>query len=401
MDAARTPFKALRDAENNLTPRRNIRAGMQTQLARLEHDQQKGTEKKIAELKDQIKKAELDDQPQEKEVELLKRKAIRESEQLKWEAMREVDLPFNHLSNLISIKYGEKLVLLSQAATPIIGALPSIPPSSTNPYTGAQATGAARASLQRALDNYKTGHINLPPHPSDSELHRSDTRSFGESHASELSSITSNTTSPGVPSTPPDSTKPLTQVPSISAPKPTESTVPSVEHQSLPLNPPALNQSPAQIPPTQPGDGAQHVSPQVAVVASNVMPAAPAPAAAETAVTAAAGSTGPGPASHDTSGGVLANVPATASEAAQRHESAEEEKKRLQATYSQAAPTPQPEPNSGAAAGTSTSHHESAEDEKKRLEQEERERLLRGGTDGNNHPGGKSPDEELPPYQDL
>lgn len=93
LDSARAPLKALRDAENNLTPRRNIRAGMQYQLSKLEHDQQKGAEKRIAELKDQIRKAELDDMHQEKEVELLKRKAVRESEQLKWEAMREVRAP--------------------------------------------------------------------------------------------------------------------------------------------------------------------------------------------------------------------------------------------------------------------------------------------------------------------
>jgi len=47
-------------------------------------------ERKIAELKEQIRKAEFDDGPQEKEIELLKRKAVRESEQLKWEAFREV-----------------------------------------------------------------------------------------------------------------------------------------------------------------------------------------------------------------------------------------------------------------------------------------------------------------------
>ena len=81
---------------------------------------------------------------------------------------------------------------------PIIGALPFVPPSQTSPYTGAQATGAARASLQRALDNYKTGHINLPHQPSGADLHRSDTRSFGETHASELSSIASGATSPGI-----------------------------------------------------------------------------------------------------------------------------------------------------------------------------------------------------------
>jgi hypothetical protein len=92
LDAARAPLKALRDAETALAPRRNVRAGLHTQLARLEHDQQKGMEKKMIELKDQIAKAESDDQAQEKEIELLKRKAVRESEQLKWEAVREASL---------------------------------------------------------------------------------------------------------------------------------------------------------------------------------------------------------------------------------------------------------------------------------------------------------------------
>jgi Eisosome component PIL1 len=92
LDSSRAPLKALRDAETNLAPRRNIRTGLQLQLAKLEHDQQKGAEKRIVELKEQIKKAELDDQTQEKEVEIMKRKAMRESEQLKWEAMREVSV---------------------------------------------------------------------------------------------------------------------------------------------------------------------------------------------------------------------------------------------------------------------------------------------------------------------
>lgn len=93
LDAARAPLKALRDAETALAPRRNVRAGLHTQLARLEHDQQKGMEKKILELKDQISKAENDDLAQEKEIELLKRKAVRESETLKWDAIREAS-PF-------------------------------------------------------------------------------------------------------------------------------------------------------------------------------------------------------------------------------------------------------------------------------------------------------------------
>ncbi|KAK0456505.1 Eisosome component PIL1-domain-containing protein [Armillaria borealis] len=375
LDAARAPLKQLRDAEVALTPRRNIRAGLQNQLARLEHDNAKGMEKKISELKDQIKKAEADDQPQEREVELLKRKGIRESEQAKWDAIRE---------------YGEKLVLLSQAANPVIAALPTLPPTESSPYKGAQATGAARASLQRALDNYKTGHINLPPQVAGSDLNRSDTQSFGESHASELSSMDidiAGATSPGIPLSPPlNATKESSQVSSESTKKYAPPSSPPPQTQSPPINPSNLNLSPTPIPssgspsslspgaPSFPSDPSKPTLPPIT------------PTIAETGVPVTAGESGPGPASgslHDNkaSGG-------------NKFVSAEEEKKRLAATYSQAYNAP---PASQPASSTS----ESAEEEKKRLE---RERALKeagnhgptGSGDGNTHKDG----DDLPPYQD-
>lgn len=90
LDAARAPFKQLRDNETTLGPRRAVRAGLQTQIGRIEASQEKGYEKRLAELKAQLAKAEKDDEPAEKEHEILKRKALKESEQLKWEAYREV-----------------------------------------------------------------------------------------------------------------------------------------------------------------------------------------------------------------------------------------------------------------------------------------------------------------------
>lgn len=90
IDASRAPFKALRDAENTLGGRRNIRVSLHNQIARIEHDMQRGSEQKLAELKQQLHQAEVNDEPLEKEVELLKRKAVRDSEQMKWQATREV-----------------------------------------------------------------------------------------------------------------------------------------------------------------------------------------------------------------------------------------------------------------------------------------------------------------------
>jgi len=421
LDAARTPLKALRDAETALAPRRNIRTNLKTQLARLEHESAKGFEKRIAELKEQIRKAEFDDQDQENEVEILKRKGVRESEQLKWEAIRE---------------YGEKLVLLSQAATPIITALPSLPPTPANPYSGSQVTAAARASLQRALDNYKTGHINLPPQSAGSDLSRSDTRSFGESHASELSSMTAPATQPGIPMTPPvgpvdGNTASSVSIPSTSkSPDFPDSFSPPVKSQSPPINPSHLNLSPAPIPASSSSSSATGVPLSGSPAVLSPDPVKPTvdttlppitPTVAETGVPVTAGAEGPGPASGSLrdikaasasagprSGGLPGNEPAapygqsptsaSTGTGPQKFETAEEEKKRLAAQYSQAHSQQRPQPEGRGPA------YESAEEEKKRLEREERERLLRQGGSGStsaNDNETEDPKEELPPYQDY
>jgi len=418
LDAARIPLKTLRDAETALAPRRNVRAGLQSQLARIEHDQQKGMEKKIAELKEQIKKAELDDLPQENEIQILKRKAIRESEQRKWEALCE---------------YGEKLVLLSQASGPMIAALPSTPPTPTTPYSGAQQTGAARASLQRALDDYKTGHIKLQSHPPGAALSRSDTLSFGESHASELSSINSEQTHSNVPLTPPSSTKPLPSAPQ----SPGKSATPG------PIDPSSLNNTPTPIPNVSsdtPATNVQAPSSPGATIAN--LPPAPVPTIADTGHPVVAGDQGPGPShgslqdmKHSSGTAAAVSVPpatesgntaavskppgtesgtAAAVVPSPHHEGAEEEKKRLAAEYSRRAASeasrPPPPAESTLPAQTSqiesvpppAAKHETAEEEKKRLEREERERLLRaGGTTHSADDSKRDKDDDLPPYQDI
>ncbi|KZS93099.1 hypothetical protein SISNIDRAFT_411831, partial [Sistotremastrum niveocremeum HHB9708] len=152
LSASRGALKALRDAEAALQPRRNIRSGIVLQINRLKNEGQRGAavDRKISELQDSLRRAEEEDSQHEKEIEILKRKSLKESEEAKWDALRE---------------YGEKLILISQASTSILNALPSIPPSAESPYTGARTTASTRASLQRALDNWVTGHINVPSLP--------------------------------------------------------------------------------------------------------------------------------------------------------------------------------------------------------------------------------------------
>jgi hypothetical protein len=90
LDSARGPLKVYRNAESSLASRRNIRAGYDREISKLEVDRPRGHEKRIAELEQLLKNAEIDDDPLEKEVERLSRSAIRENEQLKWAALREV-----------------------------------------------------------------------------------------------------------------------------------------------------------------------------------------------------------------------------------------------------------------------------------------------------------------------
>ncbi|EGO20068.1 hypothetical protein SERLADRAFT_453364 [Serpula lacrymans var. lacrymans S7.9] len=422
LDAARTPFKALRDAENALAPRRAARQGLQNQIARTEHDQLKGSEQRLAELKQQLSRAEAADEQPEKDVELLKRKALRESELAKWDAMRE---------------YGEKIVLLSQASKSIIGALPTLPPSPSSPYTAAPSTAAARASLQRALDNYKTGHINLPPPSPSPSSHGGgsdidgDTRSFGESHANELDSLASESdhTQPGIPLTPPPP-----QPRSVSGTEQGGSAEDAERTRSPPINPSALNNAPALLPapipssspsafPSAPGLVDTSSSSSAPAQTTSPLTIPPQPTIAETGVPLSASSaSGPGPKSgslKDVRGaredagvrsgggyggyGQTPSPQAATTEAA--HPTAEEEKARLEraerervasSSANESAPT------------TATPGYETAEEEKKRLEKEERERVLAGGganqnVSANEGEGAKKEDEdeELPAYQEM
>lgn len=368
LNAARSPLKALRDAESAIIPKRNARANLQNRIRKLEHSQEKNTERQIAELEDQLARSEKNDEPQEKEILILKRKAVRDSERAKWEAIRE---------------YGEKLILLSQAANPIIEALPAVPPSQEKPYTGAQQTAGARAALQRALDHYRPGLTTLAP----ADLSRSDTRSFGESHASELGDIpTGESTHPGLPVTPP----------------PGE----TGRNSPAPIDPQALNTKPAPIPARSPSDSVP--------IPGGLHPAEGSPGAsipeggptlAETGVPLSAGPSGPGPSSgslkdvRSGSQGLDAQsddqvrkttVDDLYSSPQSQGGTAKEEKRRLEREEMERAATGTPKPQ-----------FESAEDEKRRLEREEQQRVRAGGGGEAQNQGEQKDSEELPPYKDI
>jgi hypothetical protein len=368
LDAARTPLKALRDSDATIATHRNIRTGYARDI-KIETDGSRTNEKRVAELERLLEKAETEDVPLEKEFELLARKSIKSSEQTKWDAIRE---------------YGEKLIILSKAATRVLELLPSVPPSQEVPYVGAQATAAIRAAVQHALDHYKAGDVDLAPTDGGVDLSRSDTRSFGETHATELSSIGGS----ALPPAPVD--KPVATSPQPSSTSPV-------------INPQQLNQTPVQIPSLT-----QNTAPSTAVPSDPNYPTVNIPAVMETGIPQSAGPDGPGPSS-----GTLQDVRSTTNptDSASGYgvgvgtasgsvlESAEDEKKRLEREERERVLRA-----GGTTSASQPQQFESAEDEKKRLERQERERILAAGQsqqEGAHSDDDNATGEDLPPYKEL
>ena len=371
-------MKSIRNEESTLSPRRNVREGIKLQINKIKSDGQKGAavEQKIAELENQLKKAEAEDADAEKQFEILKRKALRENEEVKWSAIREVCLVHivqpNCLLMLSTPQYAEKLILLSNASTSFLDALPSVPPTTENPYTGAKSTASTRASVQSSLNKWVTGHVKIPELNTSVDGIEPDTRSFGETHASELSSIGNADGASSVPST--------GALNASSSPATQSST-------NQPLDTKQLNQTPVQIPGHPSAERPIATSPSA--VSGSPPPSQPSvpttsPTVAETGVPLASGTTGPGPRKGSLSQQGPGKVSAYGSAEAiasvtPSYPSAEDEKRRLAREERERIL------NQGSSSSAPT--YESAEDEKKRLERQERERVLQLGGSGGSGSG--------------
>jgi hypothetical protein len=359
LDTARAPLKALRDNEATLTPRRNVRAGLKIQIERLEHGQEKGAEKRIAEVKEQLAKAEKDDEPLEKEHEILLRKALKESELLKFQALRE---------------YGEKLSLVAQAAESLVAVLPSVPPSPERPYASKDETGTIRASLQYSLDHWTPGDATLTV-SAGANLDRSHTQSFGETHSEVLKRI----------NTAERQTDPA-------SPPPGGSFEPS--HDSSSDAKPSA--APASVPVSTQDSGSTAIPPTTSAVDSPVPVPTPDLSSSTNLSTAATKGSPINPAVEPIQ---PAPIPSTSSSVAVPVTSP----RPVTGSYFSKVPsaTPGVVETSESSSDAVPKRYESAEDEKKRLEREEREKLLRGQTSGQGEPDVNEEGDTPPPYQDV
>ncbi|KAG8690993.1 hypothetical protein FRC11_007567 [Ceratobasidium sp. 423] len=433
LDSSRASYKSLRDAETTLHPRRTARAGMKAEIDKIRQAGATGKApangaERIAELEAQLRKAEQDDAPQEREVVLLRRRALIECERKKWAGFRE---------------YAAKLELLADAAEALLEELPE--QESTGAYAGAQNTARIRSQLQSTLDSYQPaqGRSNRfkAPHADPGVGIGADTRSFGETHKDELSSLPPTAaptpqTGPGVLAEQRFGQQgsgqhfdPATVQPGSEGATRTDTTATTghAPAQPAPINPAALNNAPASIPTHSPNvssplrdtaatQDATRVPSTAGATAAPPTTTSPVPipsaqndvTVAETGVPLSAGAEGPGPKSGSLS---RDNVPTTAPPTgppqtgivpppaddqlpgfagATKHESAEEEKARLAKEERERLLRTE---------GASTVHP-TAEEEKARLEREERERLLQGQTQGQDEKreDGKA---TLPPYADF
>ncbi len=311
-----------------------------------------------------------------------------------------------------------------------------MPSSKFQPYTGAQLTASIRTTLQQALDQWQPGDSTLLLRElTAADLSRSDTRSFGVTHAQELARINSaepnanssipltpppthgshppqasshNSNGPPPSAIPPASVSPIAMTSAL--PTTSKASPPPQGSASPPLNPAVLNQAPAPIPTTA-ASLTPVISPDPTEPTVKIPTAAP--TVAETGIPKSAGPDGPGPVSgslkdikHSSPIATAAPVPIPVSKTTETQnlpsyggpaalESAEEEKKRLEREERERLL------RQGGSA-VEQPKYESAEDEKKRLEREERERILAaGGSSDANRRDSKDGDPELPPYQEF
>ena len=291
-------------------------------------------------------------------------------------------------------------------------------PSAPGPYQGQQQTTAVRAALQRALDSgYAPPTEQLPINLG--TISADDKKSFGETHAHELSQIsatadsghndagsppqTPKSSASTHPNTQPINTAALNNAPTSIPPptmnrntySPPATSAPLPTSQSQSYNPPT-DAPQSYAPPSAPPPGAPipYTAPVAVPTSHNDVPQAP--TVAETGVPVSAGAEGPGP------------VQGSLAHNGEKDESVPRPALGYGVGNGEVEPVPpryvgptagSQEVNlqaSGSIRRPAEPHHESAEEEKQRLEREERERVLRGDTLNEDKASGGAP----PAYDD-
>ncbi|KWU42797.1 hypothetical protein RHOSPDRAFT_35637 [Rhodotorula sp. JG-1b] len=193
MEESRIVLKDIRNFENDLVPRRRNQHNLATRIATLQKEVAAATSKKsdrkyedqIVKLQAELQAVAAENLTFETSFSVLKRTKLHEAFSLQFEAQKEL---------------GEKLALIGGYGELLLQGMET---DGTGPdYSGKERTARVKAELEEALKNWSPSPMpQLNAHDDGSSsalLDRSDTRSFGDTHASVLGDDTRSETSAAI-----------------------------------------------------------------------------------------------------------------------------------------------------------------------------------------------------------
>ncbi|GJN90090.1 hypothetical protein Rhopal_003088-T1 [Rhodotorula paludigena] len=179
VEESRVILKDIRNFENDLVPRRRNQQSLATKITALEKEigaSKKGADVKqsdqLSKLRGELSQLEAENATFEQSFETLKRQKLHEAFSAQFRAQRE-------LGEKMALVAGYGDVLLQGMESEGVGA----------DYRGKDRTAQVKVELESALKNWVPGPT--PRLQQQGGLDRSDTRSFGETHASQLSQLDS------------------------------------------------------------------------------------------------------------------------------------------------------------------------------------------------------------------
>ncbi|GAA6036778.1 hypothetical protein JCM8097_003475 [Rhodosporidiobolus ruineniae] len=222
LEQSRSLIKDIRNFENDLVPRRRNATAISTKIATLRKENKKNSEEQINKLSTELSQLEQENSTFESSFRTLKRTKLHEAFSLQFAAQQEL---------------GEKSALVARYGQLLLQGMETDGAGSA--YSGKERTARVKAELEEALQKWTpAAPAKLQEATGSSFLSRSDTRSFGETHSSQLSQLGSPTP---------------TAQPTFSSTD--ASTIPAAHGRvvpPLPPHPPALHQQESFVPPLPP-----------------------------------------------------------------------------------------------------------------------------------------------------
>ncbi|GAA5994280.1 hypothetical protein JCM11641_006395 [Rhodosporidiobolus odoratus] len=216
LEESRAKLKDIRNFENDLVPRRRNAAAISVKIAALRKEKPSTkTDDQLSKLTSELSQLEIENATFEASFDTLKRAKLHEAFALQFAAQKEL---------------GEKLAIVSGYGELLLQGMET--DGIANDYRGQDRTARVKAELEDALNSWTASPAPKLKEPSGSGfLNRSDSRSFGATHAAQLSQLDNSSSQP-VFSTQDSQTMHAAQG-RVVPPVPPHPSQPSVHHQDL------------------------------------------------------------------------------------------------------------------------------------------------------------------------